>query len=190
MPELAVRALLQNMLNGSVSMEDSALIDAVCRRLITSGLRVASNGAIGASTGLGYINVKDPAYGAAGDGLTDDTAAIQAAFNAVSTAGSVFLPQGTYKCTSAFTSVGKSINLVGAGRDVSILSFGSTGVDGWGISSGSRIAHVTLRGPNASSSGNAGLDSGNATDVTVEDCIIEQWGDAGINTGGTSAIGW
>jgi hypothetical protein len=48
-----------------------------------------------ALTNLGVINVLD--YGAVGDGTTDDTTALQAALNAVSTTGeTVFFPAGTY----------------------------------------------------------------------------------------------
>lgn len=41
-----------------------------------------------------WFSVKD--FGAAGDGTTDDTAAIQAAFNAAGANGAVFFPAGTY----------------------------------------------------------------------------------------------
>ena len=44
------------------------------------------------------VNVKD--FGAAGDGVTDDTAAIQAALDSGNT---VYIPAGTYKITSSLT---------------------------------------------------------------------------------------
>ena len=50
------------------------------------------------------VSVKD--YGAVGDGVTDDTAAIQACINAVEAStygGVVYLPTGTYKVTSNLT---------------------------------------------------------------------------------------
>lgn len=50
--------------------------------------------------GGAVINVKDPAYGAVGDGVTDDTAAIQAAINA---GGRVLVPDGVYRITSTIT---------------------------------------------------------------------------------------
>lgn len=53
----------------------------------------------------GIINVKDPAFGAVGDGATDDTAAIQAAIDyarADRYRGIIFFPPGEYVVTDKF----------------------------------------------------------------------------------------
>lgn len=51
------------------------------------------------------VNVKDPAFGAKGDGVTDDTTAVQAALN---TGKSVLVPAGEYRVTSALYVTNKS----------------------------------------------------------------------------------
>jgi len=66
-----------------------------------------------------WFDVK--AYGAVGDGTTDDTAAIQATINAA--AGDVtFLPSGTYKITAPLvTKAGGSLIGAGTGQAVAGL---------------------------------------------------------------------
>lgn len=49
------------------------------------------------------VNVNVKAYGAVGDGVTDDTTAIQNAFNALTENGSLFFPAGNYLISSALT---------------------------------------------------------------------------------------
>jgi len=78
-----------------------------------------------------FISVKD--YGAVGDGVADDRAAIQAAMNAVgATGGTLFFPQGVYSmrtpggsgqttwshCINATVAVGKDIFILGEGATI------------------------------------------------------------------------
>jgi hypothetical protein len=54
--------------------------------------------------GVSVVNVKDPTYGAVGDGITDDAAAVQAAIDAVVTLGGVvYFPPGKYMFNSQVT---------------------------------------------------------------------------------------
>lgn len=73
---------------------------------------------------LSWVSVKNPTYGAKGDGATDDTAAAQAAINACSAAGGgvVWFPIGTYRVAAGLTGASK-VSLLGAGRKASILQF-------------------------------------------------------------------
>ena len=68
------------------------------------------------------INVKD--FGAVGNGVTNDTAAIQSALNAIpSTGGAIFIPKGTYICSATLTASNKPIAIVGAGIGISNLQW-------------------------------------------------------------------
>ena len=62
-----------------------------------------------------FYNVKSPAYGATGDGSTDDSAALQAAVDSASAAGggTVFIPEGVY-ITDGIT-LADSVNILGEG---------------------------------------------------------------------------
>lgn len=92
-------------------------------------------------------------YGATGDGTTDDTAAIQAAVNAVGAGTTIFFPKGTYRATSQISVNTKDITLKGEDRTRSIIKFDDgaytgikTSTTGTQTGSGFTIIDMFLRG--------------------------------------------
>jgi hypothetical protein len=67
-----------------------------------------------------WHNVLDPAYGAVGDGITDDLAAIQAALDAAFTAGGgvVLLPPGRTYCVSSFMVARSNTTVIAYGATI------------------------------------------------------------------------
>jgi parallel beta-helix repeat protein len=123
-------------------MAVNASTDIARRRLVTGVMAGGLGATVGLATGspataaaaapgfdLTVTNVKDPAYGAVGDGTKDDTAAIQAAIDATPNGGICFFPQGTYLVQSASPVIltGRSgVSLAGAGAAVSTIKVSGT----------------------------------------------------------------
>ena len=72
------------------------------------------------------VNVKD--FGAVGNGVADDTVAIQAFFNSFTNGGTGFIPQGTYKITAPLTLTINpgGFSIEGAGANSTIFAAAST----------------------------------------------------------------
>jgi hypothetical protein len=86
------------------------------------------------SRGYSVVNVKD--YGATGNGVTDDTAAIQAAVNACPVGGIVYFPPGTYMISATLHLLpqrtyqgagwGSTIQQMNGTNLVQLIDFGDT----------------------------------------------------------------
>ncbi|MEX0833623.1 MAG: glycosyl hydrolase family 28-related protein [Actinomycetota bacterium] len=125
-----------------------------------------------------WVDVR--AMGAAGDGVTNDTAAIQAAVNHLGDAGGrVFFPIGTYKITSTvFLHEGTCLvgfpggldipgNLLPGSRiDASAVTT-STAFQGPGNNAGARFTDLVIIGPAAAAAANGVTDNGYFGSVAI-----------------------
>lgn len=107
---------------------------------------VPASVAAGTSSIQAAINVK--AYGAKGDGVTDDYSAINKAIAAVQTAGGVlYFPTGTYVASQIPTITGSNILVVGDGP-ASVLQCAPSSLDATGATIGlwlNAASHVVVR---------------------------------------------
>jgi hypothetical protein len=112
------------------------------------------------------INVTDPAFGALGNGIADDTAAIQSAITAATARhGAVYLPAGTYSVSR--------INLTGLGQ---LVFFG----DGW---------NKTTLSPRAGTA-SYGTSNGHVIDLTGSlNCTLRDFQIAAFNSVPTPTTG-
>lgn len=127
------------------------------------------------------FNVKS--YGAVGDGIADDTLAIQAAMDAAHAAGGgvVYLPTGTYKISASIT-IYNRLTIRGDGDFVTNIVQSNSGADGFVGASLIYIIieHLRLTGPNTG--GGRGLHF----TVEFDYCILRDisttgWGLTGID---------
>lgn len=122
------------------------------------------------------VSVKDAPYNAVGDGVTDDTAAIQAAITAQTAGGSVYLPVGTYLISTRLdTDDAKPVKLCGDGT-VSVIKKGAN-IDMISLGKRSVMRDLYLNGNGATYTGRgviitsgAGGDTGSKR--LIDNCFI------------------
>jgi hypothetical protein len=132
---------------------------------------------------LPWVDVRD--HGAAGDDISDDTAALDAAYaNAAANALPVYLPAGTY-LTSGNTLPAGFVALFGDGNDVSILkrigaASASNAIIGASTASDFSIADIGVDGNKA----NQSLGGNNIQLTAVSDIVLR-----GVRSFGAKAAG-
>ena len=137
-----------------------------------------------AETVTGIFNVKT-GFGAKGDGVTDDTDAINAAIAAAVAAGGgiIYFPRGTYIVSSSFTTITSSgIYFEGSGLYVSIikhtsdtdnfLTFGDESLGSLGVIKGVGISNLSIKHNSTRSAGYT-IKLVNAQLVKIKDLYIE-----------------
>lgn len=161
-----------------------------------------------------WLNVTD--YGALGDNVADDTAAIQAALNVCPMGGIVYLPAGAYR-TSAPLTIPPAVTLMGTHTNLMtvvnltdppcyikpLASFAGAAViqlldeivGGYNtISAEHRILNVMIDGTDLADPGIDGIQAaGNIQNVGLRDVTIRRVTGAGINTqanGGFFPYSW
>ncbi|MGI8690383.1 MAG: glycosyl hydrolase family 28-related protein [Thermomicrobiales bacterium] len=103
-------------------------------------------------------NVKD--YGAVGDGVTDDTTAIQAAFTAAALVkGTVFFPPSTYKLSRTITvAYGSPVNMIG------VAAYNRSRI----VWAGGTASMFTFSGPHGSTISNLEIDGSHLATYGLE----------------------
>lgn len=137
------------------------------------------------------INVRS--YGAKGDGVTDDTAAIQAAITAgAATRRSIVLPAGTYRTTAPLTLPSNS-TLIGYGAK--ILFDNDNANDSVIVVSG--VSHVSISGLEVDGQKasvptvtefKVGIDIKTSTDITLRDLYLHDNKGDGIYVGAAEGM--
>lgn len=118
-------------------------------------------------------------FGAVGDGVTDDTAAIQAAIDSLASGGVVELPAGTYKTTSAIElkasvwlrgSGARSSYIVGAGTHAVLQCSGTIS----SVINSGKVSGMTLRASSKTNNSAQGIRLSWANRFEISDVEIFQ----------------
>jgi hypothetical protein len=137
--------------------------------VLSGGLSLTIQAALASVAGLFY-NVKT--YGAAGDGVADDTSAIAAAITAAGS-GIVFFPSGTYRTTSALTVPGGT-SLLGTGTASSSISIDHASANLLTLSANATAVHSIVGLKLTATQANSGIivNVGAANHVSIRDCYL------------------
>lgn len=189
---IKLRAVPEGLVGATITIDpvgahpEAVVVTAVDNRKVTFTPALSYDHTIGVPvqrmdiTGgypTGWLNVKN--FGAVGDGATDDTAAIQAAIDAVPVAGGVvYLPAGIYVITKCLEVLSKNnVTIRGDGAGITIID--------WSASTNLSVTNYSI-GTKASIIFDTAVDTGGVVyNQYVRDLEIK-----GNSTGETKGILW
>lgn len=162
-------------------------------KVLFGGSSVTLQVALAAVAGL-FFNVKDPTYGATGDGATNDATAIQNCMTAAGLVkGTVIFPAGTYRITSKL-SVPRGVSLwgVGAGGSLITMDHATNDTLEWApaIAAGivpQEVRNLTIAVSQSNSGKVINIAGAAFSNVEFYNCILGS--SAGLNTGNTVTVG-
>jgi hypothetical protein len=123
------------------------------------------------------VSVKD--FGAVGDGVADDTAAINAALQ---TPNTVLLPQGTYRVTAQLVFGASCSGLIGEGMYLSVISKEFNGNAILCDTNGAVIQHIGIDGNGATYTDSGIVPRG--YNILIQHCRINDTADSPIKVAG------
>ena len=139
----------------------------------------ASQYLTGVTSLSGYANVK--VFGATGDGVTDDTTAVQAAIDSVAAGGGILVPVGTFMCDKL--SIGSNKTILGVGGTLKLNASTNDSLLVTPVATSNVVVrNVRFDGNSASNVGTAAgvgliaVGSSNASpssNIRIEGCVID-----------------
>lgn len=152
-------------------------IDFAVQKDVAATPATWSPASLGVTVGTAFASVKDPTYGAKGDGTANDTTAFQATITAIGNAGGgvVLVPPGTYNVSDALAMSVAGVTIMGIGYPIIQSTVNNknifTGTAAKLAFKGVRLRVAVSTGANSTG---YGISLSSADDCLIDDVRIEE----------------